>query len=143
MTRLPPSHEELAAFVSRFAQAWASREPQAFEALWHPEGRLHFPFADRPIEGREIGRLNRILNETAPDLTWTLLGWTARGDILVVEWECANLLGGRRIAWRGVDRIVLRDGRILQEVVYTDTAPLQAMRRGEAFAPLLQMPPAG
>ena len=25
-------------FVSRFAAAWAARDPEAFLALWHPDG---------------------------------------------------------------------------------------------------------
>lgn len=143
MTRDNPTaadDPEQAQFVARFAQAWASRDPAAFEALWHPAGRLYYPFADRVIEGHEIGQLNRITGETAPDLTWRLLGWTARGATVVAEWESSNRFGDRQVTWRGVDRFILRDGRILEEVVYTDTAPLQALRRGETFAPLLVMP---
>ena len=38
-------------FVDRFAAAWAARDADAFLALWHPEGRLHYPFANRMLEG--------------------------------------------------------------------------------------------
>ena len=38
-------------FVDHFAAAWAARDADAFLALWHPDGRLHYPFANRVIEG--------------------------------------------------------------------------------------------
>jgi hypothetical protein len=43
-------------------------------------------------------------------------------------------------SWRGVDKLTLREGRIIEEVVYADTAPLQALRRGETFEALIRMP---
>jgi hypothetical protein len=42
-------------FVNNFAAAWAARDGDAFLALWHPHGRLHYPFANRVIMGAEIG----------------------------------------------------------------------------------------
>ncbi len=33
-------------FVTRFAAAWAARDPAAFTALWHADGRLHYPFSE-------------------------------------------------------------------------------------------------
>ena len=125
------------AFVTAFAAAWHLRDPAAFEALWHADGVLHWPYADRPINGSEIGRLNRQLAEQAPDLVWTLLGWTWRGDVVVVEWESSRPAGDRTVTWRGVDKFTLRDGRVAEEVVYSDTAPLRAMRRGETLEPLV------
>jgi len=50
-----------------------------------------------------------------------------------VEWESSNVYGGHEVGWRGVDKLTVRDGRIPEEVVYADIAPLQALRRGEKF----------
>jgi len=127
-------------FVARFAAAWAARDPEQFLALWHPDGELHYPFADRVIYGREIGKLNALQNAQAPKLTWTLLGWTARGDVVVIEWESSNTYGDHVVTWRGVDKMTLKDGRIMEEIVYADTAPLQAMRQGKPFEPLMRLP---
>ncbi len=134
------SETEIREFVERFEAAWAARDASAFQALWHPHGRLHYPFVERVIEGREIGALNDLTKRHAPDLTWNLLGWTSRGEVIIVEWESSNRYGDRIVTWRGVDKITLQDGKIIEEVVYTDTAPLQALRRGARFDALLQLP---
>jgi ketosteroid isomerase-like protein len=131
---------EIQTFVDRFAAAWAAKDAAAFLALWHPDGKLHYPFSDRVIAGHEIGKLNDLTKANAPNLTWTLLGWTARGPVIVIEWETSNRYGDRVVAWRGVDKLTLREGKIIEEIVYTDTAPLQALRRGEAFDALIQVP---
>ncbi len=57
-------------FVTRFAAAWRGRESEAFEALWWPEGKLHYPFASRVINGHEIRKLNEFTKARA------LSGWS-------------------------------------------------------------------
>ena len=145
--RKPEFTEDLAteegerqAFVERFAAAWAARDGSAFLALWHPEGQLHYPFASRIIAGSEIGVLNDLTTRNSPNLTWSLLDWTWRGDVVVIEWESSNQYGQDVISWRGVDKVTLRDGKIIEEVVYADTAPLQARRQGTTFEALIQFP---
>ncbi len=127
-------------FVTRFAAAWRGRESEAFEALWWPEGKLHYPFASRVINGHEIRKLNEFTKASQPNPTWAMVDWTTRGDVIVVEWESTNRYGDKVLAWRGVDKLTLRDGRIIEEVVYADTAPLQALRRGETFDALIAFP---
>jgi ketosteroid isomerase-like protein len=89
-------------FVTRFAAAWAASDGEAFLALWHPDGVLHSPLYDRPVAGKELGRLTALVRETAPDHVWQLLDWTARGDVVIVEWQATRTAGGRRLDWRGV-----------------------------------------
>ena len=133
------SDAEIQDFVTKFAAAWAARDGEAFLALWHPDGVLRTPFAGRPIAGSELGRLNDIQKEQAPDLVWQLLDWTSRGDVVIVEWQNSRVIGGKRFDFRGVDKFRLRDGRIAEEVVYADTAPLRALRSGEPLAPLVEI----
>ena len=102
---------EIQDFVTRFAAAWAARDGDAFMTLWHPDGVLHSPLYDRPVAGKELGRLTELVRETAPDHVWQLLDWTARGDVVIVEWQATRTAGGRRIDWRGVDKFRLREGR--------------------------------
>ena len=90
--------------------------------------------------GREIGKLNDLTKAIAPHLTWKLVDWTSRDDVVVIEWESSNRYGERVIVWRGVDKMTLRDGKIIEEIVYCDTAPLQALRRGMKFDALIQFP---
>ena len=95
--------------------------PEAFLALWHPDGILRSPLYDRPVAGKELGRLTELVKHTAPDHVWQLLDWTARGEVVIVEWQATRTAGGQRIDWRGVDKFRLRDGRIAEETVYMDT----------------------
>jgi hypothetical protein len=39
-----------------------------------------------------------------------------------------------------VDKVTLENGRIREEVVYVDIAPLQALRLGVALQPLIHVP---
>ena len=131
--------DEVQEFVTKFAAAWASRDGAAFLALWHADGVLHSPLYDRPVAGKEFGRLTDFVAAAAPDLVWQLLDWTARGDVVVVEWQTTRIVGGRRLDARGVDKFRLHQGKILEERIYTDTAPLRAARRGEAIEPLVKL----
>ncbi|RST49704.1 nuclear transport factor 2 family protein [Variovorax sp. MHTC-1] len=121
---------EIQDFITRFAAAWAARDGEAFVALWHPDGVLRTPLVDRPVAGAELGRLNEVQREAAPDLVWQLLDWTSRGDVVIIEWQCTRQVGGKRFDWRGVDKFRLRDGKIAEERVYMDTALLRALRAG-------------
>lgn len=130
---------EIQDFVTRFAAAWAARDGEAFLALWHPDGVLHYPLVDRPIAGSELGRLNDVQKEAAPDLVWQLLDWTSRGDVVIIEWQSTRIVSGRRFDWRGVDKLRLKDGKIIEERVYMDTALLRAARTGSVPEPLIRL----
>jgi hypothetical protein len=69
-----------------------------------------------------------------------MVDWTTRGDVIVIEWESTNRHGAEVLTFRGVDKLTLRGGRIIEEVVYADTAPHQALRRGERFEALITFP---
>jgi hypothetical protein len=127
-------------FVAQFSAAWATRDGDAFVALWHPDGQLHSPFYDRAIAGREMGKLNDLLKAQIPQLTWTIIDWTWRGDVAVIEWENTNRYGDTTVRWRGVDKVTVRAGKIIEEVVYVDTAPLHALRAGRPFDALVPLP---
>ena len=116
------------------------RDASTFLALWHPNGRLHYPFASRVIRGSEIGLLNDLMKANAPNLTWELLDWTSRGDVVVIEWRSSNRYGATSVTWQGVDKLTLLNGKIIEEIVYADIAPLQAMRLGMTFEALIPFP---
>jgi ketosteroid isomerase-like protein len=136
---------EITQFVTRFAAAWAARDGEAFLALWHPDGLLHTPLLDAPLKGSELARLNEVQERQAPDHVWQLLDWTWRvtadGAIVIIEWQSNRVVEGRRFDWRGVDKFTLKDGKIVEERVYQDTAPLRARRVGEKPEPLVRIQP--
>jgi ketosteroid isomerase-like protein len=127
---------ETADFVTRFAAAWAARDGEAFLALWHPDGLLHTPLVGRPVQGSELARLMDVQKEAAPDFVWQLLDWAARGDVVMIEWQTTRVINGARFDWRGVDKFRIKAGRIIEERVYTDTAPLRAARSGTMLEPI-------
>lgn len=126
----------------RFAETFAAHRSRGRgEALWSPAGVLHYPFADRLIGGDEIGALCDLTARNSPTLTWEMLGWTHNGDVIVVEWRCTNRYGEHTFAFCGVDKLTVRDGTIVEEIVYADTAPLRAARDGVAkLEPLVVLP---
>jgi ketosteroid isomerase-like protein len=65
-----------------------------------------------------------------------LLDWTSRGDVVIIEWQTTRIVNGERFSWRGVDKFRIRTGRIIEERVYCDTAPLRAARTGETLEPI-------
>jgi ketosteroid isomerase-like protein len=127
---------EIQDFVTRFAAAWAARDGNAFLDLWHPEGLLHTPLVNRPIAGSELPQLLEVQTAAAPDFVWQLLDWTARGDVVIIEWQTTRFINETRFSWRGVDKFRVKNGRIIEERVYCDTAPLRALRSGEALEPI-------
>ena len=127
---------EVQEFVTRFAAAWAARDGKAFLDLWHPEGSLHTPLVNRRVAGSELGRLLEVQTAAAPDFVRQLLDWTSRGDVIVIEWQTTRNVNGVRFEWRGVDKFRITDGRIIEERVYIDTAPLRAFGKGETLEPI-------
>jgi ketosteroid isomerase-like protein len=130
------TNEEVQDFVTRFAAAWAARDGQAFLELWHPEGTPHTPLVNRPVAGNELARLLEVQTAAAPDFVWQLLDWTSRGDVVIVEWQTTRNVDGERFSWRGVDKFRVKGGKIIEERVYSDTAPLRAFRSGEKLEPI-------
>jgi ketosteroid isomerase-like protein len=133
------TNENVQDFVTRFAAAWAARDGNAFLELWHPDGTLHTPLVERPLKGSELPRLLEVQTAAAPDFVWQLLDWTWRGDVVIIEWQTTRNVNGARFSWRGVDRFRFRDGKIVEEVVYSDTAPLRAFRTGEKLEPITKI----
>jgi ketosteroid isomerase-like protein len=133
---------DIADFVTRFAAAWSTRDGQRFLDLWHADGLLHSPLYDRPIKGAEFGALTERIVKFAPDQVWQLLDWTwrqtPRGAVIVIEWQSTRIVDGTRFDWRGVDKITLVEGKIAEEIVYFDTAPLRARRSGEKLEALVK-----
>jgi ketosteroid isomerase-like protein len=137
------TEHDIADFVTRFADAWARRDGQRFLDLWHAHGTLHSPLYNRPVKGTEFGELTAMVAKFAPDQVWQLLDWTWRpkGDdaVVIIEWQSTRTTDGKRFDWRGVDKFTLVGGKIVEEIVYFDTAPLRARRTGETLEALIKL----
>jgi hypothetical protein len=130
------TEEETERFVKDYEAAWASREPGIMSTMWHADGILIHPLlANEPISGDLVPFNNDRTKHLNPDLTWTLLDWTSRGNRVVLEWENKLTVAGQPVTLRGVDVMTLREGKIEKEIVYMDTMEIwqrldPAMKRG-------------
>ena len=129
---------DVEAFVLKFAAAWATRDADQFLALWHPDGVLRTPFVGRPVPGSELGTLT-VVQAQKSRTVWQLIDWASRGDVVIIEWQNSGFADGKRFDFRGVDKFRLRDGKIVEEIVYADTAPLRAALKGETLEPMMML----
>jgi ketosteroid isomerase-like protein len=112
---------DTAAFVRRFADAWAEPTVEGLVALTHPDATFTQPLA-ATAHGHE--GLSNVLDEllsTIPDLRGELVSWAAADDTTVfVEVRLHGTFGRKPIEWVSVDKIVLRDGLIAERTANFD-----------------------
>lgn len=117
--------QEAETFVRSFEAAWANHDGHAVQALWQPDGRLFTPIVDRPVSPHELLALLAAQTRMIPDLAWHLVDWAVRGETVYVEWRVTQTLAGIPVEWTGIDRFLMRDGKIFEERVYADTTPMR------------------
>ena len=123
----PRIHDTAADFVARFTDFW--RPPvdlDALESLLHPEVRLVAPGME-PTHGRAAGiAAFRGVFLLAPDLHLDVQRWSGSGDVVFIEVTLRGTVNGRSLAIPGVDRVLLRDGMVIERIAYFDPSPLLA-----------------
>jgi SnoaL-like protein len=120
------------AFVTAFTEGWrAPSEGDAFadhfEPWFSPDVRMIQPQL-APVVGLRAFREDfvRPLFELIPDLHGIVEGWAASGDVIYIELRLEGTVGRRRVTMRSVDRITLRDGKVVERVANLDPTPLVA-----------------
>lgn len=114
--------EPLAAdLVRRFAGAWSAPQVERFVAMLADDVVLLQPVTPRVVgraaARREFSRLLRWL----PDLRGTVDDWSASGATVLIAWRLRFTLGRRPFELRIVDRLVTRDGLIVEREAYFDS----------------------
>ena len=108
-----------------------------FSSSGIPTARCTTPLVDRPVKGSELARLMEVQTASAPDFVWQLLDWTSRGNVVIIEWQTTRHVERRGVSTGAASTSSgFRDGKIAEEVVYSDTAPLRAFRSGEKLEPI-------
>lgn len=133
-TRSSPE-DASAAFVARFADAWSRPAVDRFVAMLSPDVRLRQPVTPA-IDGREAARREfRRLLTWLPDLVGVIDDWSASGDTVLIAWRLQFTLGGAPFTLRLVDRLVVRDGVIIEREAYFDSLRffLATLRRPRAW----------
>ncbi|MES2959606.1 MAG: nuclear transport factor 2 family protein [Pseudomonadota bacterium] len=113
--------EAAADWVRRFAQRWSSVDPQALRDLMHEDTRNLIPPMERPGNREEVVAHFQAVLQRVPDLRVEVTRWAVAGDAVFVEWDAHASLRGVPLHWRGVDRVILRDGRTVEGQVFWDT----------------------
>lgn len=112
---------DTAAFVRRFADAWAAPTVDALVALTHPDATFVQPLHSI---ARGHDGLTNVLDEllsTVPDLRGEVVSWAAADDETVfVEVRLTGTFGRKPIEWVTVDKIVLRDDLIVSRTANFD-----------------------
>jgi len=114
-------------FVDRWAAFWSAPDPARVGELAASEIELRYPGLAEPVRGVEAWR-DRVASivERFPDIRLTVTEHAAVGDVCFVSWRGSATVGGKPIAWEGIDCMHLRDGVVVDSLVAFDTAPLRA-----------------
>jgi ketosteroid isomerase-like protein len=82
----------------------------------------YWPGEEEPVRGREayVGALQELL-ERVPDLTLSVAESAANGENLFIRWVArATGADGKPIEQTGVDRIKVRDGKVVENRIFFD-----------------------
>lgn len=127
---------EIEAFLAAYTENW-NEEGDRLADVFHPDGTLETPGVEKPWSVEETRRFIASVKAGMPDLEIRILEWAHRGDQLFTEWEMAGTLGGRRLAWRGINRNRLRGAASLAAVSYWDRIGL--LEKAELRRPRLDL----
>jgi ketosteroid isomerase-like protein len=135
-----------AAWVREFAEGWrAPTGPDAFadhfDRVLDPDIRLIQPQIPTLV-GKDAfrHRFVRPLFTLIPDLRGEVERYAVGDNVAYIELTLRGTLGGRPIAWRVCDRVLLRDGLAIERESYMDPSPLllAGLTRPRAWPRLLR-----
>jgi ketosteroid isomerase-like protein len=87
----------------------------------------YWPGEQEPVRGREayVGALRELL-ERVPDLTLSVAESADNGENLFIRWVAhATGADGKPIEHTGVDRIKVRDGKVIENRIFFDRAEFE------------------
>ena len=109
------------AFVADFARVWAAPRPELFPPLLHPDAATRWPGVGEVTAAQYPEHIERILS-LFPDLHLDVVDHGATADGVIIAWRAHATIGGEAREWSGVDRFVLRDGKVAGGEITFDTA---------------------
>ena len=129
LTALRPS--PAGAFVSEFARVWAAPRPELFPPLLQPDAVTRWPGVGEVRADQYPEHIERILG-LFPDLSLEVVDHAATAEGVMIAWRARATVGGEARSWTGVDRFVLRDGRVAGGEITFDTAIVAEALEGAA-----------
>ena len=129
------SRAGVAVFAEQFAAGWRAGGPvdrfvEHFMPISAPDLMLTQPLAP-PLRGHSgLRRMAESLFAAMPDLRGEVLRWGPTDDGLIIELTLRGTIDGVPVEWTVADRIVLRNGLMVERHSYFDpTNLLPAMVR--------------
>jgi len=125
---------DLERFMQVYEEIWPSFDADRLEKfeMVHPEATIHHSGMERPIRGHEEPDYVRGIKALMPDISLEARNWAARGDVIFVEYAMKATVNGEPIAWDGIGRFKLRDGRVIEAIGRWDTAEIKAALAAQA-----------
>lgn len=114
-------HAAAVRWVQGFATRWAPLDPEALRELMHPDTQNLIPPMAAPADAEGVIAHFRALASRFPGITLTVERWAIASDAVFVEWRGSASIAGQPIEWRGIDRVLLRDGRTYAGEAFWDT----------------------
>jgi hypothetical protein len=135
MTDWPRVHEKV---IETFSAGWDKPDPHGWDDFLAEDVELNQPML-RPARGRAAwwDEARRLL-EFLPDLRGDVLSWSGREDVVFIELELSGTAGGKRLAFRAVDKLwITPDAAAVRRDSFFDSAPLarEVLRRPGAWLP--------
>ena len=130
MKHAPSISDAVRAWVDAFAEGWRSpSDPESFAEhfipWFDPDIRLVAPLMPTTV-GIQAFR-ERFVRPTFiqfPDLHGSVLGWAASGDVVYIELLLEATIGRRSLDWVSIDRITLREGKVVERIANFDPTPI-------------------
>ncbi|MGH0035666.1 MAG: nuclear transport factor 2 family protein [Myxococcota bacterium] len=111
------------AFIEAYLDNWR-KDPPDLHAVFHPEGTLLPPGNSEPVNVEGAQRIVEGTRKAIPDVTLEILHWAERDGHIFIEWEMKGTVRGKQVAWRGINRNLLRGSKSTEAVSYWDRQSL-------------------
>jgi ketosteroid isomerase-like protein len=111
-----------------FAAFWAGPDPSAIPAtdVLAEDVVGYWPGEEEPVRGREayVGVLRELLGRV-PDLTLSVAESADNGEHLFIRWIAHGTGANGPFEMTGVDRIKVRDGKVVENRIFFDRAQFE------------------
>jgi steroid delta-isomerase-like uncharacterized protein len=130
--------QELQAFIDRYNAAWNDHDVEAIVSM-HTEDSVfeNHVTGDLDVGREQIGRAIASIFAVFPDLSFETRRAYVRDDLVVQEWTARGTHEGtmtragievpptgRKVDYKGMDVIPIRDGLVARKDVYSDSITL-------------------
>jgi ketosteroid isomerase-like protein len=131
MTREPSETQAPNRVVQSFAAFWANPQPQMLRGAVGEDVAVYYPGAAEAQRGPEayMAAVQRYL-DAVPDLRLEVVEYAHNGDDTFVRWLARGTGKHGRFELTGVDRIRVRDGLVVENRIFYDSAEFARLSGG-------------